>query len=41
MIDSVYLSARQIDCIEQSERVGVSVISCFEVVQLVKRGRLI
>ena len=36
-----YLSAQQIDCIEQSERVGVSIISCFEIAQLVKRGRLV
>ncbi|SJM89363.1 PilT protein domain protein [Crenothrix polyspora] len=36
-----YLSAQQIDCIEQAERVAVSVISCFEVAQLVKRERLI
>ena len=36
-----YLSAQQIDCIEQTERVAVSVISCFEIAQLVKRERLI
>ena len=36
-----YLSVQQIDCIEQSERVGVSVISCFEIAQLVKRERLV
>ena len=36
-----YLSAQQIDFIEQSERVAVSVISCFEIAQLVKRERLI
>jgi PIN domain nuclease of toxin-antitoxin system len=36
-----YLSAQQIDCIEQAERVAVSVISCFEIAQLVKRERLI
>ena len=36
-----YLSAQQIDCIEQNERVAVSVISCFEIAQLVKRERLI
>jgi PIN domain nuclease of toxin-antitoxin system len=36
-----YLSAQQIDYIEQSERVAVSVISCFEIAQLVKRGRLV
>ncbi|MCX7088371.1 MAG: type II toxin-antitoxin system VapC family toxin [Methylococcales bacterium] len=35
-----YLSAQQIDCIEQTERVAVSVISCFEIAQLVKRKRL-
>ena len=38
---SSYLSASQIDCIEQTERVAVSVISCFEIAQLVKRKRLI
>jgi len=36
-----YLSAQQIDCIEQTERVAVSVISCFEIAQLVKGGRLV
>jgi PIN domain nuclease of toxin-antitoxin system len=36
-----YLSKHQIDCIEQTERVAVSVISCFEIAQLVKRGRLV
>lgn len=36
-----YLSTKQIDCIEQSERVAVSVVSCFEVAQIVKKGRLI
>ncbi|WP_411727250.1 type II toxin-antitoxin system VapC family toxin [Methyloglobulus sp.] len=36
-----YLSAQQIDCIEQTERVAVSIISCFEIAQLVKRERLI
>lgn len=36
-----YLSAQQIDYIEKTERVAVSVISCFEIAQLVKRGRLI
>jgi PIN domain nuclease of toxin-antitoxin system len=36
-----YLSAQQIDYIEQSERVAVLVISCFEIAQLVKRERLI
>ena len=35
-----YLSAQQIDVIEQVERVAVSVISCFEIAQLVKRKRL-
>jgi PIN domain nuclease of toxin-antitoxin system len=35
-----YLSTQQIDCIEQSERVVVSIISCFEIAQLVKRERL-
>lgn len=35
-----YLSTQQIDYIEQTERVGVSVISCFEIAQLVKRGKL-
>jgi len=36
-----YLSAGQIDGIELAERVAVSVISCFEIAQLVKRERLI
>ena len=36
-----YLSVQQIDSIEQTERVAVSVISCFEIAQLVKRERLI
>jgi len=38
---SSYLSELQINCIEQTERVAVSVISCFEIAQLVKRDRLI
>ncbi|MDD2724414.1 MAG: PIN domain-containing protein [Methylovulum sp.] len=36
-----YLSTRQIDTIEQAERVAVSVVSCFEVAQIVKKGRLL
>ncbi|TAL55608.1 MAG: type II toxin-antitoxin system VapC family toxin [Methylovulum sp.] len=36
-----YLSAQQIDTIEQAERVAVSVVSCFEVAQIVKKGRLL
>ncbi len=35
------LSATQIEIIEQSERVAISVVSCFEVAQIVKKGRLI
>ena len=35
-----YLSAQQIDVIEQTKQVAVSVISCFEIAQLVKRKRL-
>jgi PIN domain nuclease of toxin-antitoxin system len=35
------LSASQIEIIEQSERVAISVVSCFEVAQIVKKGRLI
>lgn len=38
---SSYLSTGQIDDIEQAGRVAVSVISCFEIAQLVKRERLI
>lgn len=36
-----YLSTQQIDTIEQAERVAVSVVSCFEVAQIVKKGRLL
>lgn len=36
-----YLSEQQINIIEQTERVAISVISCFEIAQLVKRERLI
>jgi PIN domain nuclease of toxin-antitoxin system len=36
-----YLSEQKINIIEQTERVAVSVISCFEIAQLVKRERLI
>jgi len=35
-----FLSVRQIACIEEYERVAISIISCFEIAQLVKRGRL-
>jgi PIN domain nuclease of toxin-antitoxin system len=35
------LSATQIEMIEQSERVAISVVSCFEMAQIVKKGRLI
>lgn len=35
-----YLTEQQIDCIEQTDQVAVSVISCFEIAQLVKRNRL-
>ncbi len=35
------LSATQIEIIEQSECVAISVVSCFEVAQIVKKGRLI
>jgi PIN domain nuclease of toxin-antitoxin system len=35
------LSATQIEIIEQSERIAISVVSCFEVAQIVKKGRLI
>ena len=36
-----YLSEQQINIIEQTERVAISVISCFEIAQLVERERLI
>jgi PIN domain nuclease of toxin-antitoxin system len=36
-----YLSVQQIDVIEQTKQVAVSVISCFEIAQLVKRERLV
>lgn len=36
-----YLSTQQIDTIERAERVAVSVVSCFEVAQIVKKGRLL
>lgn len=39
--ESQKLSETQLETIEQSERVAVSVVSCFEVAQIVKRGRLI
>jgi PIN domain nuclease of toxin-antitoxin system len=39
--DKSYLSTKQINIIEQTERVAVSVLSCFEIAQLVKRQRLI
>jgi PIN domain nuclease of toxin-antitoxin system len=35
------LSSMQIQAIEEAERVAVSVVSCFEVAQIVKKGRLI
>jgi PIN domain nuclease of toxin-antitoxin system len=35
------LSATQIEMIEESEQVAISVVSCFEVAQIVKKGRLI
>ncbi len=34
------LSPEQIECIANTDRVGVSAVSCFEIAQLVKRGRL-
>lgn len=36
-----YLSTQQRDTIEQAELVAVSVVSCFEVAQIVKKGRLL
>lgn len=35
------LSANQIHAIECTERVAVSIVSCFEIAQIVKKGRLI
>ena len=39
--DHQRLSTTQINCIEHAERVAVSIVSCFEVAQIVKKRRLI
>lgn len=36
-----YLTSKQIDTIEHADTVAVSIVSCFEVAQSVKKGRLI
>ena len=39
--DNQRLSASLLNTIAQAERIGISVVSCFEIAQVVKKGRLL